>query len=361
MSGVDCEFDHVEGNTVKASILLPSTMAASEVPSSIIFTFTKGEISCSSTLTLQTSGSWYGYDLHVSSTFAKKLENGEYDPKSIVVNVTKKTVGKDSSVEVVSDLEKENLTFNTSDCTLNLDHSTSDQDFTFEITGDCPYIELLKNGNLQDRVDISVYKDGKDGADGQPGSKGERGQIVYPAGVWSAKTEYKADNNAVPYVERVDSEDKKVYYVLTANSSVNQDPLTSTDIWQPMETFSSVFTDLIVAQYGNIGGAVYCYYETANKKYEFLISNEGSANTTDGVDGSTEYKDFMIGNDYDVSNLLTSIKSKSPFIPNVLICFTTGEAWFGGGIGTFGANNTFFGNLIPAKGAEFGYPDKLYF
>ena len=349
MSGVDCYFEHIIENTVLAKILLPSTMSASEIPSSITFTFTKDGISCSSKLTLQTSGSWCDYDLHTSHTAVKKNADGSYTPSEIEVSVTKKTIGQNSESVSVSPSD-ENLTLELIDIKF--------EDDMYTIEGDTPCIVLKKDDEVIDRVDIAVYKDG---ADGQPGGKGERGQIVYPAGVWNAKTEYKAGNNAVPYVERVDSEDKKVYYVLTANSSVNQDPLTSTDIWQPMETFSSVFTDLIVAQYGNIGGAVYCYYETANKKYEFLISNEGSANTADGVDGSEEYKHFMVGNDYDVSNLLTSIKSKSPFIPNVLICFTTGEAWFGGGIGVFDKNSGSVGGHSVTKSDHYLIPNEICF
>ena len=349
MSGVDCYFEHVIENTVLAKILLPSTMSVSEIPSSITFTFTKDGISCSSKLTLQTSGSWCDYDLHTSHTAVKKNADGSYTPSEIEVSVTKKTIGQNSESVSVSPSD-ENLTLELIDIKF--------EDDMYTIEGDTPCIILKKADEVIDRIDIAVYKDG---ADGQPGSKGERGQIVYPAGVWSAETTYEVTNNAAPYVEHVDDSDNKAYYVLIAGESTNQNPADNAEVWQPMETFSSVFTDLIVAQYGNIGGAVYCYYEINDKKFEFLISSEGSANTTEGVVGSAEYKNFMVGNNYDVSNLLTSIKSKSPFIPNVLICFTTGEAWFGGGIGTFSNTNTFFGNLIPAKGAEFGYPEKLYF
>lgn len=305
-----------------------------------VATFTYEEHSAS--INIVTSGSWYDYDLHVSSTIAKKLEDGTYDPEFIVVNVTKKTIGKDNSVETVIDLNAEQLSVNCSDGSFNDVYDRVEGGFIMTIVGDYPYIELLKNGVLQDKIDIVRYKDGVDGIAGTKGDKGERGPIIYPAGVWNNETTYEIIDNSAPYVEYIDDENNKSYYVLIAKSSEGDTPIDHTDIWQPMETFSSVFTDLIVADHGNIGGAVYCSYKLSNGDiHEFLYSKEG-----DGGDG---YKDFLSCDaGVNFENLsLEDISEKSWFKPNILLNFKTGEAWFGRGTSKFTVDGpqTLFGSM----------------
>ena len=150
--------------------------------------------------------------------------------------------------------------------------------------------------------------------------------MVYPAGIHDPNKGYSCSDNCVPYVQ--DNETKK-YYVLIKNVPKNNNiAVTNTEYWEPMETFNSVFTDLIVAKYGNIGGAVY-YTQTSNgKTYEFMISKTGKS-IADYDDDITNFMKTANGdtvtwdNDYD---MLEAIKQNSIFIPAILLCFTTGDA-----------------------------------
>ena len=142
----------------------------------------------------------------------------------------------------------------------------------------------LSPGDIEDLIDDKVSNLEVNGA---------RGRMLYPAGVWNKRTTYEVTANAAPYVQY--AEDSK-YYILKSENDIevsgsDKNPF-NTEYWEPMESFSSVFTEAIVAQYGNIGGAVYYSHTTSdNNTYEFLFSKSGKENDT--IE-SAEYSDFMI-------------------------------------------------------------------
>ena len=115
-------------------------------------------------------------------------------------------------------------------------------------------------------------------------------------------------------------------------SSVETEPQNDKEHWEEMTSFNSIFTDLIVAKYGTVGGAVF-YNDDSNY---FMFSKSGVdslGNTTNdyekflkNVDGSTD----------DISKIKTIFGLEremvgSAFKPNMLINLTTGDAWFGQG------------------------------
>ena len=268
-----------------------------------------------------------------------KISNNAYTPSQLDIVVNKQDGNTISIYEFGAETDIV--------CKYSIDSETNFEileESTLVVSGATNYVKLRvvsKNGNtVYDSETIPVIKDG------EQGEKGES-MLLYPAGEWDSKTTYKIDGNAVPYVlHRVG--DKDVYWYLGISSSEGVEPgiESGTTHWVEMETFNSIYTDLIVANCGTIGGAV--YYEHINskgEKYNFLFSTEGkkriddsSDNEDDNLEDSSEYKYFMTNWDddssmsiSDPSKILYDIYYWSKFIPNVLICFTTGDSWFGCG------------------------------
>lgn len=203
----------------------------------------------------------------------------------------------------------------------------------------------------------------KYGKDGINGEMGKRGRMLYPAGEWNATTTYKVENNASPYVSIFNDTTNKIeYFYLNIESEEgvkNVNPIEEEEPkkWAKMESFDALYTDLIVANYGTIGGAVFYNDSQSNK---FLFSTQGHCAITSyhgtDLEPSNAYRYFlfdkdpdsvknqMIDNYYEYENHISDgkyldvIKNKSVFVPNVLINFSTGDTWFGCGSTLFKQN-----------------------
>lgn len=162
---------------------------------------------------------------------------------------------------------------------------------------------------------IVPTKDGKDGSNGLDGSKGDRGLVVYPAGVYDSSTKYVISNNTTPYVEY----NGNYYVLIKSNTTTEQTPANGT-YWTPMEKYKAIYTEMMIADGGTLGGAVF------NGNGAYMFSKMGTLN------GSyvSSYQNF------DSSNVVKNIFNyelvdSNKYIPNYLIDFNEGNGWFGGG------------------------------
>lgn len=331
------------------------------------------------------------YELKTSPSYLKFNEEGIVTNNEFNIEIFEK--GNTYSKIEYSDLSNKNIKVYASKNGVNLDNAkeilsltkyafegiTNKSDIT-QTTNLC--FILTQNGSIIDYVTIeSVFdgtkgpqgepgKDGVDGKDGKDGADGKRGKMTYPAGEWSNTTGYKATANTVPYVYITISSngaDEKVYYMLKDEVTEeikgdNYKPTNDSQYWEKMEHYESISTDLIVANYGIIGGAVFYDDVYGNK---FMFSTQGKNSNTNVV--STDYRYFLKHrsvdkmvdvhyNDLYKANPLYYIKNYSLFVPNVLINFTTGESWFSSGATIFNANGT--GQLSNGK-IEWTSDDKL--
>lgn len=138
-------------------------------------------------------------------------------------------------------------------------------------------------GSWSEPVCINSAKDGKDGIDGidgidgTDGSNGALGKTAYPAGEWDNSKIYTADETSVPYVTYNDG-----YWLLIANSSVNNQPSSESTYWERMTQFDSVVTKLLIADGGTLGKFVFSgdymfsedgVYNDETKSYTWAIEN----------------------------------------------------------------------------------------
>ena len=296
----------------------------------------------SATITLETDSPYVDYDL-VSDVYTITDLGDEYKPQNFTLSILEKVVGSNNTVKSLDKLP--------TGYSVKIDGTSADISTQISIPRDHNNmdpikVQLLKGEIVVDQVEINIVK-----------THGERGLMLYPAGEWNSATEYKIDNNAAPYVLYDGS-----YYVLLADNSKGDTPADGSTIWQKMETFKSVYTDVIVSKYGNIGGAVFMdYTDDGGVVHNIMFSAQGK--------GSENYTDFLKSKNDSLQNstwttdLFTTIKEDSKFIPNVLIDFTTGDAWFGGGdtiLSGNGNSDVLFGNMTKVE-LEPNYPQALYF
>lgn len=242
----------------------------------------------SATITLDVDRPFVDYDLSTSVKTITKKSDGTFIPSSFGVSILQKAVGSENIITkydiVPNGYRVEYGTSGVINATEQLTKIIPDDNITDNIIP----VKLIKTGFdgqddiVVDRIDVAVIE-----------TSGKRGQMLYPAGVWKEDEKYKVTENAIPYVQY--AKDNK-YYILKSENDIEvsgsaKSP-SNAEYWEPMETFSSVFTEAIVAPYGNIGGAVYYSHTTSdNNTYEFLFSKSGKANDT--IE-SAEYSDFMI-------------------------------------------------------------------
>lgn len=161
---------------------------------------------------------------------------------------------------------------------------------------------------------IVPIKDGKDGSNGATGSKGDRGLVVYPAGVYDSSTKYVISNNTTPYVEH-----KGMYYVLIkSNTSAGQTPTINSTYWTPMEKYKAIYTEMMIADGGTLGGAVF----DGNGVYMFSKLGKDASG-----ENSSTYQKFSTNttgnNIYDKVNTL--------FKPSMLFNFESGKGYMDNG------------------------------
>ena len=164
---------------------------------------------------------------------------------------------------------------------------------------------------------------GPQGPSGETGNPGPRGKLLYPAGRWdSGTTYYGTDDEKTPFVTyKVDDEDK--YFVLTATTNISgtsYEPIKSG--WTEMAQYEALYTKLLVAENGLVGGSVY--------NGDYVFSKDGTVNNIT----SNEYDKFL-NTGLPLVDMIFSGDSEyhyhDTFIPNYLVDFNKGRAWFGGG------------------------------
>lgn len=241
--------------------------------------FSVGDLSAK--MILNTSSSWEDYDINCDKYIVYKGDS-EAD-RTVTISLTKKTIGQKGSSEILN-----TIPFNKLHLHINNKDNSYGSIPTFvvpDVAG--KYSIILKaadNTTVLDQVDIDCIDIQGKIDEVAANLEGARGRMLYPAGVWKEDEKYKVTENATPYVQY--AEDNK-YYILKSENDIevsgsDKNPF-NTEYWEPMETFSSVFTEAIVAQYGNIGGAVYYQHYVTDglgktTTYEFMYSKEGTTN-----------------------------------------------------------------------------------
>lgn len=194
-----------------------------------------------------------------------------------------------------------------------------------DITGDKPYIWLIQariihavntdEGHLDSNGwQTPIRLNGVNGLDGANGPAGKKGQLIYPAGVYGNTVSYTTDEYKAPYV--LDPSDGNFYVLNSIMTWVgtqqnNKTPSQSYQedggkYWLKFEAFEAIYAKIGVIANGLIGSAVF------NGNYMF--SQQG---TDASGNPSSNYESFTGGED-------------SPFKPNLLIDFNTGDITYKG-------------------------------
>lgn len=112
------------------------------------------------------------------------------------------------------------------------------------------------------------------------------------------------------------------YYVLIANESNPKKAPANDDGWMKMEQYEAIYAKLLVADNGLIGGSVY--------NGDYVFSKNGTVNNV----SSDEYDKFL-NTGLPLVDMIFSGDSEyhyyNTFIPNYLVDFSKGRAWFGNG------------------------------
>lgn len=106
------------------------------------------------------------------------------------------------------------------------------------------------------------------------GQDGAISPMLYPAGFWSAETAYTKDDTAVPYVIYPNTGDGKPY-ILTAPSSQGNPP-TDMAYWKPMNALQETFIKALVADFGQIGSAVFTGHKLISQMGVDAVGNESA-------------------------------------------------------------------------------------
>ncbi len=182
-------------------------------------------------------------------------------------------------------------------------------DISSQEIGDRIYFELRNDTDVLARNVIAIVKDGYEGKDGL---------MVYPAGNYSADIAYSATQESSPVV----AYDGNYYMLLRGKSYLGsgmpegrrnpaEDVANGGDDvrWRLFDKFSAVFTDVLMADFAKLGGAI--FYG------DYMFSQSGTlyGQEVSGADdtGAYYYRKFTDGESY------------GTFIPHLLINFVTGE------------------------------------
>lgn len=178
--------------------------------------------------------------------------------------------------------------------------------------------------------------------DGENGEKGDRGKLLYPAGRWDSGITYiGTDNEKTPFVvHKVGDVDK--YYVLTANKNTTSgDTPGSSTAWTEMAQYEALYTKLLVAENGLVGGSVY------NGDYVFSKDGVLSGNNTNEYSGFTSEI---------VDSVFTGGTATDKFVPNYLVDFNKGRAWFGNGNTLINEKGVLYTNNLVEDIVEYTIP-----
>jgi hypothetical protein len=196
---------------------------------------------------------------------------------------------------------------------------------TVVLSGSCKGVKvyektvvITKNGDKGEQG--KTGETGPQGPQGPEGPKGPRGKLLYPAGRWNSGTTYDGtDDEKTPFVTyKIGDEDK--YFVLTAAtiiSGTSYEPIKSG--WTEMAQYEALYTKLLVAENGLVGGSVY--------NGDYVFSKNGISGKT-SITNESGYVDFHPSN---VEKIFSGETISNSFVPNYLVDFSKGRAWFGNG------------------------------
>lgn len=194
---------------------------------------------------------------------------------------------------------------------LNVPDVTESKPYIWLIQARISHIENGDQGYLEGEWSSPIRLNGINGLNG---TQGKKGQVVYPAGVYGTEISYTTTDTKAPYV--YDPSDGN-FYVLNAvmtwkgSEQNNKTPSQSYaesqgSYWLRFDAYEAVYAKIGIIANGLIGSAVF------NGNYMF--SQQGT--DADG-NPSSNYEDFT-GDD------------NSPFKPNLLIDFNTGDLTYKG-------------------------------
>lgn len=143
--------------------------------------------------------------------------------------------------------------------------------------------------------------------------------IAYPMGIYSTTTPYINDGETAPYVYDTggDTEGNHYFFLKAVMTWIgtqqnNESPGTDTSgAWEPLKNFEAIYTDLLIAPNSLVGGAVF--------NNNLMFSQRGK--NASGGDSS----------EYHLINTSDPMNTSNSFIPNFLLDFANGEAYFGAG------------------------------
>lgn len=178
--------------------------------------------------------------------------------------------------------------------------------------------------SVVDFESVPLVRDGSDGDAGNPG------KMLYPAGEWGVEREcYETTDTTAPYVFKwSESEEKYLYWYLDSPTGVtvcSECVPGECEYWKQMEQFNAVYTDILIANFGKVGSAI--FYG------DYMISRLGThydANNNPTIN-SDQYQDFLKYRDNDGTLPRTSsigrIMTESRFVPYYIVNFRTGEVY----------------------------------
>ena len=183
--------------------------------------------------------------------------------------------------------------------------------------------DLVNGDNVYDNIIIECVRDGLNGEHGPEGEKGEscndgqNGKLLYPMGKWNPEITYTGSTQTTPFVMF-----GGVFFVLISEESIKgnapaDDKGEIRPEWVKMEQYEAIYTKLLVADNGLIGGSVY------NGDYVFSKNGVNASGKT-----TESYSEFT--NDI-VNKIFTGGTVNASFTPNYLVDFNKGRAWFGNG------------------------------
>lgn len=216
------------------------------------------------------------------------------------------------------------------------------------LSNDGSVVVTLTGSGTSRSITIPVIgnKRGADGADGRPGSSGV---MLYPAGVWEAKT-YEANGDSRPYV--LYKPDGRYYYLNDDSASAADVPGTS-DKWTLMAQVDVVYAKFGIMDYGQMASAVFCG--------DWMYSQYGKLYTSDSaytvIDGSNYDTPFTFGDESAVPFAWFNPDypqggSPATFAPNWAVNLMTGQSFQGDAniSGTVVAENFYVSTMFSGDG-----------
>ena len=326
-----------DGNGVKISLIFTDGTEVKE--NELLYIIKVSSVTYSKVFKIIKVNGTIDYDLEATPTFIKVDNEGNFSPSQLTVKIKRSNINVDNREitelseipagfelkRYVDNLEVFETTTSLTPTYLNDMVPKPEKFIKFDlVNGDNVYdstiVECVSDGQNGEQGPIGPEgpqgpegSQGPEGPQGPQGDPGPRGKLLYPAGRWNSGTTYDgSDNEKTPFVTyKIGDEDK--YFVLTATTEISgttYEP--NKNGWTEMAQYEALYTKLLVAENGLVGGSVY--------NGDYVFSKSGiSSNNYSGFTNSI------------IESVFTGDTPNNNFIPNYLVDFNKGRAWFGGG------------------------------